>query len=124
MGYIGCMRQMGAGGEAGARVEGGLPAAKADYGRQLCGLHKVLYFNGLCGCGIRIADGICGAGVIGTVARSPRHGAAASWPSKPPKATTRPPQGHILGTDPGVQRHTKAPLKPHQSATKATPKPP
>jgi hypothetical protein len=38
------------------------------------------------------------------------------------KATTRPPQGHILGIDSGVQSHTKATPRPHQSHTKAPPR--
>src|ERR1019366_2556001 len=44
--------------------------------------------------------------------------------AEPPKATPRPPQGHILGIDSGVQSHTKAPPRPHQSPTTATLKPP
>src|ERR1017187_9754447 len=65
---------------------------------------------------------------------------------KPLKATSKPPQRHILGIDSGIQSHpkatpkppqgypkatprlhqgsTKATPKPHQSHTKATPKPP
>src|ERR1035438_5645624 len=65
---------------------------------------------------------------------SPAKGRIQQARAKPPKATTRPPQGHILGIDSGVQSHpkatprlhqgsTKAPPKPHQSHTKATPKP-
>ena len=107
---------------AGARVGEGLPAAKADQARKLGGLHKLLYFNMLCGCGIRIADGVCGAGVVGTVARGFRHGAAASPQGKPPKATTRPYTRHILGIDSGVQSHTKATPRLHQSHPKATPR--
>src|ERR1039458_6657433 len=55
--------------------------------------------------------------------------------AKPPKATPRPPQGHILGIDSGVQRHPKATSRPPQgllianrlgpqSHPKATSKPP
>src|ERR1039458_8723661 len=43
---------------------------------------------------------------------------------KPPKATPRPPQGHILGIDSGVQRHPKATPRPPQGYPKATPRPP
>src|ERR1017187_671669 len=43
--------------------------------------------------------------------------------AKPPKATTRPPQGHILGIDSGVQSHPKATPRLHQGSTKATPRP-
>src|ERR1017187_9419300 len=43
---------------------------------------------------------------------------------KPPKATPKPPQGHILGIDSGVQSHPKATPRLHQGSTKAPPKPP
>src|ERR1039458_6622310 len=52
-----------------------------------------------------------------------------AWQShpKPPqghhKATTRPPQGHILGIDSGVQSHPKATQRLHQGSTKAPPRP-
>src|ERR1039458_7970604 len=42
--------------------------------------------------------------------------------AKPPKATPKPPQGHILGIDSGVQSHTKATLRLHQGSTKAPPR--
>ena len=84
-----------------------LSAGNTGCGRQLRGLHKLPYFNRLCGRGIRITDGVCGAGVVGTVARCLRHGAAASPHGKPPKATTRPYTRHILGIDSGVQSHHK-----------------
>ena len=38
------------------------------------------------------------------------------------KATTRPPQGHILGIDSGVQSHPKATPRLHQGSTKAPPR--
>jgi hypothetical protein len=44
--------------------------------------------------------------------------------AKPPKATPKPPQSQLLGNQLGTQSHPKATLKPHQSHTKATPKPP
>src|ERR1039458_51125 len=40
------------------------------------------------------------------------------------KATTRPPQGHILGIDSGVQGHPKATPRPTDSQPIGTPKPP
>jgi hypothetical protein len=39
-----------------------------------------------------------------------RLGLSRSWPSKPPKATTKPYTRHILGIDSGVQSHPKATL--------------
>src|ERR1019366_4242430 len=42
--------------------------------------------------------------------------------AKPPKATPRPPQGHILGIDSGVQSHPKAPPRLPQGSPKATPR--
>src|ERR1039457_3879715 len=41
---------------------------------------------------------------------------------KPPKATPRPPQGHILGIDSGVQSHPKATPRLPQGYPKATPR--
>src|ERR1035438_6573898 len=43
---------------------------------------------------------------------------------KPPKATPRPPQGHILGIDSGVQSHLKATPRLPQGSHKAPTKPP
>src|ERR1035441_11003526 len=42
--------------------------------------------------------------------------------AEPPKATPRPPQGHILGIDSGVQSHLKATPRLHQGSTKAPPR--
>src|ERR1017187_7624330 len=42
--------------------------------------------------------------------------------TKPPKATPRPPQGHILGIDSGVQSHAKATPRLRQSHPKAPPR--
>src|ERR1039458_7709397 len=64
---------------------------------------------------------------------SPAKGRIQQARAKPPKATTRPPQGHhkattrppqghILGIDSGVQTPPKATLKPHQGYPKATPR--
>src|ERR1035441_7000932 len=41
---------------------------------------------------------------------------------KPPKATPRPPQGHILGIDSGVQSHPKAPPSLPQGAPNTAPR--
>src|ERR1035441_5347082 len=41
---------------------------------------------------------------------------------KPLKATSKPPQRHILGIDSGIQSHPKAPPKPPQGYPKATPR--
>src|ERR1035441_6320997 len=46
---------------------------------------------------------------------SPAKGRMQQARAKPPKATTRPPQGHILGIDSGVQSHHKATPRPPQS---------
>src|ERR1035441_2490532 len=46
---------------------------------------------------------------------SPAKGRIQQARAKPPKATTRPPQGHILGIDSGVQSHHKAIPRPPQS---------
>ena len=46
---------------------------------------------------------------------SPAKGRIQQARAKPPKATTRPPQGHILGIDSGVQSHHKATPRPPQS---------
>src|ERR1039458_9796819 len=52
---------------------------------------------------------------------SPAKGRIQQARANPPKATTRPPQGHILGIDSGVQSHHKATPRPPQGSTKATP---
>src|ERR1039457_3440941 len=44
--------------------------------------------------------------------------------AKPPKATSKPYNRHILGIDSGLQSHPKATPRLHQGYTKATPKPP
>src|ERR1035441_4214200 len=41
---------------------------------------------------------------------------------KPLKATSKPPQRHILGIDSGIQSHPKATPKPPPSHPKATPR--
>src|ERR1035438_8058857 len=53
---------------------------------------------------------------------SPAKGRIQQARAKPPKATTRPPQGHILGMDSGVQSHPKATPRLHQGSTKAPPR--
>src|ERR1035437_8758254 len=54
---------------------------------------------------------------------SPAKGRIQQARATPPKATTRPPQDHILGIDSGVQSHPKATPRLPQGSTKATPKP-
>src|ERR1035437_3398681 len=79
--------------------------------------------------GVEAQETLCSTGIPGGLAclhsRSQEsHLRGQKGPAKPPKATSRPPQSHILGIDSGVQSHLKATLKPHQGSTKATPRPP
>src|ERR1019366_5455224 len=53
-----------------------------------------------------------------------RLGLSRSWPSKPPKATTRPYSRHILGIYSGVQSHLKATPRPPQSQLLGSTEPP